>query len=148
MIDDNRPDPAGEALATEFVDLVNAGDYEGLAELLHPDVSSEFLGTTGRDDVVATLEETLLRNPGVVFTRGELGDEPIAVAWAAQDDGYRRLGLVLFGYSEGDDGETLIERLNYEDREVDPDLLLAEEPDIEDADEGNRWSEWDSGDGD
>ena len=55
---------------------------------------------------------------------------------------------MLFSYAEGDEGETLIEGLHYEDREVDPDLLLAEEPDIEDADEGNRWSEWDSGDGD
>ena len=148
MIDENGPDPAGEALATEFVDLVNAGDFEGLGELLHPEVSSEFLGRSGPGDVIAALEETLLRNPGVVFTRGELGDEPIAVAWAVQDDGYRRLGLVLFTYADGDDGETLIDGLAYEDREVDPDLLLAEEPDIEDADEGNRWTEWDSGDGD
>lgn len=145
VLEGGAVDPAGEALAAEFVDLVNARDYEALAELLHPEIESSFLGVSGRTDFVEKLADLVQRNPGIVLTRGELGAEPIAVAWSRGDDGgYQRSGIVVFRYSD-EDGTAVIDCMEYEDRDLDPDALLAEEPEAEDADEGQSWEEWETG---
>ena len=74
-------DPAGENALDELVDYFNARDFDAVASLLDADVSFPWLEVAGRDGTVTALADLSLRNPGLVFTRGELEEEPVVVAW-------------------------------------------------------------------
>ncbi len=138
-------DPAGENAIDELVDYFNARDFESVGALLDPGVSSAWLEVTGRDAVAAALMDLALRNPGVVLTRGELGQEPVAVAWVpGEEHGYRRMGYLTFAYADGD-GDAPIEHIDYDDGTSPPAGLLAEEPDPDDMPEGTEWREWETG---
>jgi hypothetical protein len=137
-------DPAGENAVDELVDYFNARDFESVGALLDPDVSSAWLEVSGRDGMVVALTEVALRNPGLVLTRGELGDEPVAVAWVpGEEHGYQRMGYLTFSYSDGD-ADAPIEHIDYDDS-APPAELLAEEPDPDDMAEGTEWREWEAG---
>ena len=138
-------DPAGENAVDELVDYFNARDFDAVGALFDPDVSSTWLEVTGRDGLVSALADVALRNPGLVLTRGELGDEPVAVAWVpGEEHGYQRMGYFTFAYSD-DDGESSIEHIEYDEGTDTPDGLLAEEPDPDDMQEGTEWREWETG---
>ncbi len=137
-------DASGENAIDELVDYFNARDFEALAELLAPDVTSDFLDLAGRAGITENLAELAIRNPGLVLTRGELGTEPVAVAWTPGEvHDYRMLGFLTFTFSE--EAEALIDHLQYDDRPEDADELLAEEPDPDDMAEGGEWQEWEAG---
>ncbi len=145
-------DPAAENVLAAAVEYLNANDLDGLAELLHPDVDCSFFDTAGREGVVDGFNDLALRYPAMVFTRAELGEEPVVVAWGygrepgahgRQEGSFRRLGVFSFTFTDGE--ETLIEHIGYDD---DPDpgaALLAEEPDPTEVPEGVDWLEWDTG---
>ncbi len=145
-------DPAAENVLTAAVEYLNARDFEGLAELLDPDVDCPWFEVAGREGVVDGFNDLALRYPAMLFTRAELGIEPVIVAWGygaspgvhvRQDGSFRRMGVLTFTFSDGE--ETLIDHIGYDD---DPDPgaeLLAEEPDPGDLPEGVDWLEWDAG---
>ena len=134
---------AQEANLDEFVDFFNAGDLEGLRELIDDEASAPFFGGTGGDAIVAGAGDIRLRYPGIVATRGELDDEPVVVAWVpGQERSYSRMGFFRFSFTDGD--EPLIEHIGYSD-EPDEGRLLAEEPDPADIPEGFDWHEWEEG---
>ncbi len=138
-------DPAGENAIDELVDYLNARDFDSVGSLFDPDVSSPWLEVTGREGVTTALMDVALRNPGLVFTRGELGEEPVAVAWVpGEEHGYRRMGYLTFAYVDGD-GDAPIAHIDYDDGADPPAGLLAEEPDPDDMPEGTEWREWEAG---
>ncbi len=139
------PDAGGENVLDEFVDYFNASDFDELALLLDEDVTVPMLGATGREDVARGLGELSLRNFGLIFTRGELGEEPVIVAWLpVEGHVYRRMGYFVFSFTD-DDGESLIEHIDYDDTPLQGQALLAEEPDPDDLAEGDEWHEWETG---
>ncbi len=145
-------EPAAENVLTALVEYLNANDLDGVAELLHPEVDCPFFETAGRDGVVEAFGELALRYPAMVYTRAELGVEPVIVAWGfgsepgvhgRQEGTFRMMGVFSFAFGDGD--EPLVEHIAYDD---DPDPgaeLLAEEPDASDVPEGVDWLEWDAG---
>lgn len=133
--------PPAEACIDEFVDYFNARDLEGLDELLSRDASSTFLRASDAGEMIQGLGEILLAYPGIVLTRGELDDEPVAVAWVpGENHDYSRMGF--FAFSVVDEDEELIEHLEYSD-EFDEGRLLAEEPEPAEIAEWEDWGEWD-----
>jgi hypothetical protein len=138
-----RPEAAAESTVDELVDLLNARDFDALEDLLDPEVSAAFFGLTGRAGIIEGLNDLTLRNPGLVTTRGELGEEPVLVAWVpGPNHGYERMGVFTFAFSD-DGGERLIEHITYDDQPGDLVELLAERPDPEDMPQGIDWDEWD-----
>ncbi len=145
---------AQEASLDEFVDYFNARDLEALRELLDSDVSAPFFGGTGHEVVMQGVGELVLGYPGIVATRGELGEEPVVVAWIPGEQRvYRRMGYFRFTFTEEDegvedpsvvDGELKIEHIDYSD-EIDDGSLLVEEPDPADMAEWESWQEWEEG---
>ena len=142
---DATADAAAESVLDEFVDYFNARDFDGLATLVDDDATVPMFPESGKIGAISGFADLALRNPGLVFTRGELGEEPVAVAWSpAPGHEYRRMGYLAFTFTETD-GETLIEHAVYDDQPEGVDGVLAEEPDPEDMGEGDTWEEWDSG---
>ncbi|MBT8166238.1 MAG: hypothetical protein HKO63_01750 [Acidimicrobiia bacterium] len=143
-----------EANLDEFVDFFNARDLEAVRELLDAEVSAPFFGGNEAETVMQGIGELILAYPGIVVTRGELGDEPVVVAWIpGQQRVYRRMGYFRFTFIDdgenGDDpgavdGELKIEHIDYSD-EIDDGSLLVEEPDPADMAEWESWQEWDEG---
>ena len=140
-----------EASLDEFVDFFNARDLEGVRELLDDEVSAPFFGGTGHAPVMQGMGELVRGYPGIVTTRGELGEEPVVVAWIPGEERvYRRMGYFRFsfvdepGEPEVVDGELKIEHIDYSD-EIDDGSLLAEEPDPADMAEWESWREWEEG---
>lgn len=145
---------AQEANLDELVDYLNARDLEPIRSLLDGEVSAPFFGGSGHELVMQGMGELVLAYPGIVATRGELGDEPVVVAWIpGQQRVYRRMGYFRFTFTEdgenADDpenvaGELKIEHIDYSD-EVDDGSLLVEEPDPADMAEWESWQEWEDG---
>lgn len=139
-----------EATLDELVDYFNARDLDGFSELLDAEISAPFFGGSGRETVMQGLGELILGFPGIIVTRGELGEEPVVVAWIpGQQRNYQRTGYFRFTFVDGDpidDGELLVEHIDYSD-EIDDGSLLAEEPDASDLAEWESWDEWE-GNGD
>ena len=142
---------AQEASLDEFVDFFNARDLEAVRDLLDDEVSAPFFGGVGSESVMQGVGELVLGYPGIVATRGELGDEPVVVAWIpGEEREYRRMGYFRFTFAdevvEPDvvDGELKIEHIDYSD-EIDDGSLLAEEPDPSDMAEWESWREWEEG---
>jgi len=137
-------DAAAQSTVHGLVDYLNARDYEAFGELLDDDVRSGFLGAADRAGVVSGMNDLALRYPGLVFTRGELGTDPVVVAWApVEGREYHKVGVLEFAFIEVD-GETLVENIGYDDQWAE-ERLLAEEPDAADMPEGTDWQEWDVG---
>lgn len=133
-----------ENVIDELVDYFNARDFEGFGELLAEDVTSDFLDLAGRAGLTESLTDLAIRNPGLVLTRGELGNEPVAVAWTpGEEHAYRMIGFLSFTFT--DDTDVLVDHVQYDDRPGDSDDLLAEEPDPDDIQEGGEWNEWTEG---
>lgn len=133
-------DAAVENASDEFVDLFNARDLDGIAELVTADVSSDLLDGEGVDSVIEGLAGLLRRYPQLVSTRGEDGNRPIVALWIPNEqDQYS-----LMGYLELSAADELIDRITYVDTPESGDLLL-EEPDLEEMSEWQDWSEWDTG---
>lgn len=142
---------AEEASLDEVVDFFNARDLEAIRELLDAEVSAPFFGGNGPDVVMQGVGELVLAYPGIVATRGELGEEPVVVAWIPGESRvYRRMGYFRFTFtedgenSESVNGEVMIEHIDYSD-ELDDGTLLAEEPDPADMEEWESWQEWEEG---
>ena len=139
-----------EAALDELVDYFNARDLEGMRGLLHVDISAPFFGGSGGEAVMQGVGELVLAYPGIVATRGELGEEPVVVAWIpGQGRVYRRMGYFRFTFaadatSDDLDGNANIEHIDYSD-EDDDGTLLAEEPDPSDMAEWESWQEWEEG---
>lgn len=141
-----------EAALDEFVDFFNARDLEAIRELLDEECSAPFFGGNGHDSIMQGMGELVLGYPGIITTRGELGDEPVVVAWIPGEERvYRRMGYFRFSFTEDGErsvieGEVQIEHIDYSD-ELDDGNLLAEEPDPEDMAEWESWREWEEGGG-
>ena len=145
---------AEEASLDEVVDYFNARDLDPIRDLLDREVTAPFFGGNGPDTVMQGVGELVLAYPGIIVTRGELGDEPVVVAWIpGQGRVYRRMGYFRFTFTEdgerGDDvdsveGEVKIEHIDYSD-EIDDGSLLVEEPDPADMAEWESWQEWGDG---
>lgn len=121
------PGPAAEAVLDELVERFNARDLEGLAELLAPELISEFLQAGSPEELLASLADLWMREPSLTLTRGERGYEPVAAAWVADGHAYRFLGYFEAAFREVGGGEVLLDRLELvEDDERDDSLLLEE----------------------
>jgi len=132
------PDPDVDNAVVEFVDLVNARDMDGLAELLAPDAECAFLGETSQSGVIDGLSDLIFRHPDLVVTRGDLGPTPVAAVWLldADADHYRFSGMFTFELSE--DGEGTIDRLDYVEELPDEDLVVE----VPDDSERPEWEDW------
>ena len=132
-----------EAVLDELVDFFNARDLIGIRELLDGEVSAPFFGGTGVDLTMQGMGELVLAYPGIVSTRGELGEEPVIVVWIpGQTRVYRRMGYFRFTFTDEDEnGDQLVEHIDYSD-EIDDGTLLAEQPDPADMAEGEDWQAW------
>lgn len=127
----------------EFVDAFNARDLELLAELIAPDVEADLVGASSRDEALEGFDDLILRNPTLLLSRGDLGPEPIAVAWVfdLDSDDFRALGYVTVDLD--DSTESLIQRIVYVDELPDTDELVMETPDHDDLSEWVEWVEQD-----
>lgn len=127
----------------EFVDAFNARDLELLAELIAPDVEADLVGASSRDEALGGFDDLILRNPTLLLSRGDLGPEPIAVAWVfdLDTDDFRALGYVTVDLD--DSTESLIQRIVYVDELPDTDELVMETPDRDDLSEWVEWVEQD-----
>ncbi len=133
-------DAAVENASDEFVDLFNARDLDGIAEMVTADVASDLLDGDGADSVIEGLAGLLRRYPQLVATRGEDGNQPIVALWIPNEqDQYS-----LMGYLELSTEDELIDRITYVDTPGRSDLLL-EEPDLDEMSEWQDWREWDTG---
>ncbi len=133
-------DAAVENASDEFVDLFNARDLDGIAEMVTTDVASDLLDGDGADSVIEGLAGLLRRYPQLVATRGEDGNQPIVALWIPNEqDQYS-----LMGYFELSTEDELIDRITYVDTPGRSDLLL-EEPDLDEMSEWEDWREWDTG---
>lgn len=127
-------DPEGEGLVDEFVDFFNARDLDGIAGLLAEDIQAELVHVNGSvAAVIEGIEDLFMREPSVVLTRGELGNEPVAAVWHPAGDRYVAVGLLAFTFTEGE--VEAIERIDLIDV-LDQEDLLLEEPD------GSELAEW------
>ena len=116
----------------EFVDLVNARDFDGVTELFATDVEAPFLSASSAQDISDGLNDLLLRYPTMVLTRGELGDDPVIGTWLYRQDHDE---YALAGYLTvlaTDEEEPLIERIELVDELDDAEDLVVERPDPED----------------
>lgn len=130
-------DAAVENASDEFVDLFNARDLDGIAEMVTADVASDLLDGDGADSVIEGLAGLLRRYPQLVATRGEDGNQPIVALWIPNEqDQYS-----LMGYLELSTEDELIDRITYVDTPGRSDLLL-EEPDLDEMSEWQDWREW------
>ncbi|HEX6220981.1 MAG TPA: nuclear transport factor 2 family protein [Acidimicrobiia bacterium] len=129
----------------EFVDLLNARDYEGLGDLLASDVEAEFLGGRSRDEVLDGWNDLILRYPTLLTTRADLGSDPIVAIWTFDDeaDRFDQFGFLLFEMDETSEG--LVQRISYAEEIADSDELVIETPERSDLPEWEEWSELDEG---
>lgn len=134
---------AAEACIDEFIDYFNARDLDGISELFDEDVTSGFLGASGPQGLVQALADMLMQQPALVLTRGELGLEPVAVAWIPNGAEYSRMGFLAFTLNQASDGSAIIEHLEHSQDEEPG--LLAEQPDAGEMAEWEDWAEWDEG---
>jgi len=135
-------DPAHAAIenaSDEFVDLFNARDLDGLADLVTADVTSDLFDGEGVESAVEGLAGLLRRYPQVVATRGEDGNQPIVALWVPDEQG----SYGLMGYLELSTEGELVDRITYVDTPGSD--LLVEEPDADEMDEWQDWGEWDTG---
>jgi hypothetical protein len=136
---------AEENVSDEFVDVFNARDIEGIAELLADDIDAEFLHVAGSRTVLEGFEGFFIRQPHVLATRGEQGTEPIVALWRpdggdedADSTPFMAVGFLILEFTEHD--EPLISRIEYAEE---LDEVLVEEPD--DIIEGLDWELADQG---
>jgi hypothetical protein len=136
---DPAVDAAAENLSDEFVDLFNARDLDGIAELVTADVTSDLFDGAGVESAVEGMAGLLRRYPQLVATRGEDGNQPIVALWIPDEqDQYR-----LMGYFELSALDELVDRITYVDTPGTD--LLVEEPDPDEMAEWQDWKEWDTG---
>lgn len=137
-------DPDGSALdnaLVEFVDLFNARDFDELAGMLADECEAGFLGEASRDGVVDGLNDLLLRYPSLILTRGDLGKQPIAVAWVFDpgDNRYDTMGYFVPALDDSD----LVAGLEYFDEMPESEDLVVEEPEDVELPEWEEWSAYD-----
>ncbi len=145
---DADPESVHDALITFF----NARDFEGFASLLAPDVDCPHFEAVAPGGVSEAFNDVALRYPGILMTRGEIDDDPVAVLWSPapapgahgrQEGTFHRMGVLSFTYTDGN--ETLVDHIAYDDDPDPLENLLAEEPDPGDLPEGVDWMEWEAG---
>ena len=136
---DPEVDAAAENLSDEFVDLFNARDLDGIAELVTADVTSDLFDGAGVESAVEGMAGLLRRYPQLVATRGEDGNQPIVALWIPDEQGQYR----LMGYFELSALDELVDRITYVDTPGTD--LLVEEPDPDEMAEWQDWKEWDTG---
>lgn len=127
----------------EFVDMVNGRDLDGLLELLASDVRADYLGEASPEGVIAGFNDLLLRNPALLLTRADLGDEPLVAVWVfdLEADRFDPMGYMTLEMSE--DQPNLIQRIEYVEELGDTDGLVIETPERTDLPEWDEWSEVD-----
>lgn len=126
----------------EFVDLMNARDFDAMRDLLSAEVIAEFLDGTSREEVITGLGDLVIRHPTLLATRADLGADPIVALWTF-DTGADRFDPFGFLFVELDEAaEGLVERMSYVD-ELDSDDVVVEVPERADLPEWEDWSELD-----
>jgi hypothetical protein len=143
-MDPGRP-PGLDATVDAFVDLFNARDLDGLADLFAADTEAPFLGEASRDGVCEGLGDMLLRYPGLTVTRGELGPQPIAAAWLFDQEQQRYDLMGYFTVEVADADPERIERLDFVEEPDDPDDLMVEVPERTELSEWEDWTIRDEG---
>jgi len=133
---DAATDVAVDNASDEFVDLFNARDLDGIADLVTAEVASDLFDGTGVESAVNGIAGLMRRYPQLIATRGEDGNQPIVALWIPDEQSQYR----LMGYLEMSTEEELIDRITYVDTPGTD--LLVEEPD---ADEMAEWQDWDTG---
>ena len=136
---DAATDVAVDNASDEFVDLFNARDLDGIADLVTAEVASDLFDGTGVESAVNGIAGLMRRYPQLIATRGEDGNQPIVALWIPDEQSQYR----LMGYLEMSTEEELIDRITYVDTPG-TDLLL-EEPDPDEMAEWQDWTEWDTG---
>lgn len=131
-------DPDLDNVLVEFVELVNARDMDGLAELLAPEAEAAFLGELSPTGLIDGLGDLIFRHPDLVVTRGDLGPEPIAAVWLldADADHYRFAGMFTLELSDVANG--MIGRIDYVEEPPDGDLVVE----VPDDSERPEWEDW------
>lgn len=125
----------------EFVDVVNARDLEGLDQLLAPEAEAGFLGEFSESGVLDGFNDLFLRYPSLMVTRGDIGVEPIVVAWLFNQEADRFDPVGYFTLEVSDSEETQILRVEYGEELPDSDQLVVETPARSDLQEWDDWSE-------
>ena len=132
-------DTAVENATDEFVDLFNARDLDGIADLVSAEITSDLFDGVGVESAIHGIAGFLRRYPQLIATRGEDGNQPIVALWISDEqDQYR-----LMGYLELSAEDELIDRITYDDTPGSD--LLVEEPDPDEMTEWQDWREWDTG---
>ncbi len=128
-----------DAIAEAF----NARDLDKVVDLLADD--AEVPGVLGNDraNLPEAMESLWHRRPTTLLLRGELDDVAIGVLWEHDGAEWWPIATVHLGdVVEGGAGVLEISE--------DPELIeriACEPPEVDELDEGARWSEWDEGDG-
>jgi hypothetical protein len=121
-------------LIDEFIEFFNARDLDGLAGMLAGDVEAELVHAAGTDGVLNGLEGLFIREPLMLLTRGDADGDGLAVVWHPGESGYQQVGFLAFEFTDEDDDEALLTRIEYFD-EINADDLVVEEPDEIEAEE-------------
>ncbi|MDH3260622.1 MAG: hypothetical protein OEM84_06570 [Acidimicrobiia bacterium] len=136
---DAATDVAVDNASDEFVDLFNARDLDGIADLVTAEVASDLFDGTGVESAVNGIAGLMRRYPQLIATRGEDGNQPIVALWIPDEQSQYR----LMGYLEMSTEEELIDRITYVDTPGTD--LLVEEPDADEMAEWQDWQDWDTG---
>lgn len=123
----------------EFVELVNARDLDGLAELLAVDATAGSLRGTSRDGVLDGLGDFWAANPTLMVTRGDVGPEPVAVAWLFDPDQARYCFSGYFSIELDDCDEPRVRRLDFTEELPEWPELVTESPDVAERPEWQTW---------
>lgn len=96
------PDPDLDNAIVEFVEMLNARDLDGLAELVAADVRCDLVGAFTAVGVIEGIEDLLLRYPDLIATRADTTSGPVAALWMpdADLDEYRLMGGLVFDVDE------------------------------------------------
>ncbi len=125
----------------ELVECLNARDFDRVGPLLDSEAQAPFLGAGSGPDIEEGLSDLLLRDPGLVMTRGDLGLEPIVVAWRydTETGRYETAGYLAVALTD----DSLISQIDYVEDIDDPDDLVVEAPDASELPEWEDWAERD-----
>lgn len=123
-----------------FVEVVNARDLDRLSELLSPEAEASFLGEFSESGVVDGFNDLLLRYPTFMVTRGDIGSEPIAVAWIFDQEADRFDPFGYFTLDVTDSEEPQIQRVEYAEELPASEDLVVETPERSELPEWEDWS--------
>lgn len=147
--DDPQPAPTmGDDMGDEVADALdavaeafNARDLDAVVDVLAED--AELPGVLGndRENLTGALEGLWHRRPTALLLRGECDGAAIGVLWEHDGEAWWPIAAVHIG-------DVVDAKIGVLEVSEDPELverIACEPPEVDELDEGARWTEWDEG---